>query len=580
MAFDPDKYLEKKAKTQPSFDPDAYLASKKEPIPGEGLLRGALQALPVAGAIGGGLLSGGPSLGLLTAGGAALGGAGGKALQNILESQLLGDQKTRENIYIDPVIEGAWSGLGEGAGQAIVGSLKTGKGLLKKYVPGMEMLFKRFEEAPKPDAHLIEEASQRLGLKPTAGMLTENTLRQGMESSLAQSPTAAGQLVARDYKNIYKGLKSGSEMALKDASDDLVLSGQGARFSINETVKNELRPAVKIYEELAGDAKLIEVNPKTTDRISKNILNMDAAKFKSNPAHSTVKMIAEDMSNVNSLTQLRALKTQTFREMQAAKGEARYVLGDIYDRLLKAEKSVITRASLEAAENMKQGVEVGRQMISDIKKANKIYRGVNTKIKTLAEEMGIKGIKNHSEFARAIEAMPDEKVAEQFWKNKNNRGMEFFKQEFPEAFEYIRKSKLGDIYNRSILNGEVNVTKLISQSKKMTPQSRKLLFGDDGIQILEDLEKVKNSIPPKMGPSGTPQGQEYRDFLDIVLSPADWPKEARRGLQLWVLKNPKQASRMGVKPPKEVRGKSNLINQFITKPAARELLGPDDDEQY
>ena len=151
MAFDPDAYLAQKsgqqAMTPPSqeFNPDAYLAQKtggdqsQSGIPGfmsrhptiAGYTQGALNALPGAGMVAGGLVGGGGA-GALTAGagapeGAALGAAGGAALgataKDIGEAYLLGKQKSREDIYGDPL-----KAAGEGA-TAEMGGQVLGKGI-------------------------------------------------------------------------------------------------------------------------------------------------------------------------------------------------------------------------------------------------------------------------------------------------------------------------------------------------------------------------------------------------------------------------------------------------------------------
>jgi hypothetical protein len=106
--------------------PEIPAQPQKEPFMGEGLLRGALQALPAAGSIAGGFL-GSPIGPLGIAGGAALGAAGGKALENFGEG-LLGDEKTQKQIYMDPVKEGMTDLAFAGAG----GALKAGGGLLRK----------------------------------------------------------------------------------------------------------------------------------------------------------------------------------------------------------------------------------------------------------------------------------------------------------------------------------------------------------------------------------------------------------------------------------------------------------------
>lgn len=111
------------------------VGAQEEPsaISMKGLARGTLQALPLAGSIAGGALGliGGP---LTAVGGAGLGAAGGKALQTIGES-LMGDEKTREEVYLDPVKEGLIGASGEAGGQALakIGSsaVKAGGKALK-----------------------------------------------------------------------------------------------------------------------------------------------------------------------------------------------------------------------------------------------------------------------------------------------------------------------------------------------------------------------------------------------------------------------------------------------------------------
>lgn len=91
-----------------------------------GYIRGALNTLPTIGMVAGGILGtpadivSGP---LGTVAGAGLGAAAGKALQNIGEKYLLGDEKSRSQIYLDPVKEGVGGATAEMGGQVL------GKGL-------------------------------------------------------------------------------------------------------------------------------------------------------------------------------------------------------------------------------------------------------------------------------------------------------------------------------------------------------------------------------------------------------------------------------------------------------------------
>ncbi len=135
VAFNPDAYLAQKAQAAPQgFDPDAYLKEKgagsswkDTKLPGGtagGYVQGALNVLPGAGAIGGGLL--GSAAGPIGAvGGAGLGDAAGESLKNLGEKYILGKDKSRSEVYGNPA-----KGLAEGAAQEAGGQL-IGAGVQK-----------------------------------------------------------------------------------------------------------------------------------------------------------------------------------------------------------------------------------------------------------------------------------------------------------------------------------------------------------------------------------------------------------------------------------------------------------------
>lgn len=94
-------------------------------VKGEGFIRGALQALPTAGAIAGGTMGlaspipGGAFVG------SGLGAAAGKALENFGE-KLLGDEKTYTEAAADPVVAGIEGVTAEMGGQAVAPILSKG----------------------------------------------------------------------------------------------------------------------------------------------------------------------------------------------------------------------------------------------------------------------------------------------------------------------------------------------------------------------------------------------------------------------------------------------------------------------
>lgn len=140
--MDVSQYLAEKNAASPPMDVNKYLAEKNGTpasqkvsswldtnLPGgtaRGYIKGALKSLPTLGMVGGGIL--GTPADILTGpagtiAGAGIGGFFGKTLQNLGEKTILGEDKNREELYLDPIKEGLMGAAAEGGGMAI------GKGL-------------------------------------------------------------------------------------------------------------------------------------------------------------------------------------------------------------------------------------------------------------------------------------------------------------------------------------------------------------------------------------------------------------------------------------------------------------------
>jgi hypothetical protein len=94
-----------------------------------GFIQGGLNALPAAGTIGGGMLGAaagfptGPGAIAASVGGAGLGAAAGTALKNLGESAILGQNKTRKDIYLDPAKGFLQGAKDEMTGQSIAAGI-------------------------------------------------------------------------------------------------------------------------------------------------------------------------------------------------------------------------------------------------------------------------------------------------------------------------------------------------------------------------------------------------------------------------------------------------------------------------
>lgn len=111
--------LEDYPEVEKKFNLEDYPEVPQEKSFLERAARAGLKTLPAIGAMGGGLIGaaagGGVASPITGVAGAGLGMGAGKALENLIEQQILGDQKTREQIWTEPlkaIPEGATAEMG------------------------------------------------------------------------------------------------------------------------------------------------------------------------------------------------------------------------------------------------------------------------------------------------------------------------------------------------------------------------------------------------------------------------------------------------------------------------------------
>jgi hypothetical protein len=510
-----------------------------------GLLKGTAEALPMAGSMLGGALGfASPLPGGLIAGG-ALGAAGGKALQNVIEQGLLGEEKTRDQIYSDPIREGVTDAT-FGMGIPVAGRIARGVGNVT--VRPMMSKLARYGAGQKEGAEEILEASKRLGVTPTRGMLTDERTVQKLESGLAQSGSDAGDIVAKRLEKVQKGLEKSAEGVFGKTGDiTKIQASEAGKGLIEETLKKRVQPAVDVYKQIENEVVHIPIVEKSAKSVARNIKNLPSAFIEGSPEKSFVNQIGSTLENVKSLDELRRLKTyvgKTFQDRNITP-TMKETAGEIYGRIARMEQRAITQASIDAARNAKHGEAVAREMIGQIKDANKLYGQVSKDVQDLAQSVGMGRVQNYQDFARKIKDIGDEKFVDKFFNPNNVNALKKFQAQFPEAFEALRTAKMGQIYNQSIAKGEISLPSLIRNVKKLSPEARALVFGKDANSVLKDIETVYNSTYGKVGPSGTPEG--LAEILANPLKPTTWFKQTGDIFKKYILDNPQKFKKLAEK---------------------------------
>lgn len=511
-----------------------------------GRVKGSLESLPMAGAIGGAVYGTMVAPGPGTIIGGVLGAGGGKALENLGESQILGEQKTRQDIYMDPVKEMALEGALAGAGSVV----RRGAGLIGKYAKApIQNTLARLGSV-KPGADEIAKASERLGAPATRGMLSDDQMIQKLESAVMQTPTQTGQAMADKIKVVNQAMRGKADelfTPFRSAQTANQLTSQ-AREQIGQNITQRLKPAVDVYDAVAQKSPNINVAEKSLRRISKNIEQLPYAKIVGTPEHSFARNINDNLSRIGTLDELRNLKSYVGKMAgdRSVPGTMRNTAGEIYDKLARLEQNSITLNMIETTRSGRISNSIGKRMVQDLRGANKIYSAASEEFKTISEMAGMGKVRNYADFTRKLESMSDEKMLSKLFQPGNEKLLTQFQKTFPEAFDTMRRAKMNQIYEKSLTKGEVSIPKLISNAKKMSPNVKRMLFGEGAEQTLKDIETVYNSIPTRVGPSGTPEGVVYMAFNPF--SPSAWYGELQAQAKTYILNHPEKFAKFKKAP--------------------------------
>lgn len=169
------------------------------------LAKGFTEALPVAGGLIGGTV--GTALGPAgTIGGAGLGAAGGKALENIIEKYGFDEDKSRKQIYQEPIVEGLAGASGEMAGPIVGKVAQKGIDVLKDTASSLSKIPRKAIDVYAERAPEISKitAQGEMGLMEEA-----DKIRQESQKAIDQ------------FKNIQNSRISKAVETAKDKSVDI-----------------------------------------------------------------------------------------------------------------------------------------------------------------------------------------------------------------------------------------------------------------------------------------------------------------------------------------------------------------------
>lgn len=458
--------------------------------------RGAIESLPAVGATLGGIAgtAAGPGGTII---GAGAGAVAGKGLQQQARSVFFPEEapQTTEQALTEQAGAGVREGLGQLAGGVAAKALGA----------GAKALF----PAAKKGAQKTIEAANRLGIKATKGQVTQGKIVQGLESSLEQSPTITGAVHRRARGKIEDALTRRLEKIAGKGAGGLTKFevGEGVKASIKEKASGQLSEARALYKGLEDKFAASPVSPNLLGRVRQGLLDSKAIKLQPNsPAAKLANELGESVKNIKTVEDLKEFRTILGGRYEANMDKAtRKVVDDAYDMLtdIRSKSLIFDKESGE-----------------QIAKADKIWKNFFKEFKELDASFGGKPSKSPQQFLTKLEKLEGSDVSPKLFQAQKVGRLGKLKEALPSEFKALSEQRIGEIVEKSQVKGELNSRKFIRNIAKLPPETKRLMFGDDGIRAIDDVETIINAFPDKMGPSGTPQGIDF-------LSPTGFLKEIR-----------------------------------------------------
>lgn len=368
---------------------------------------------------------------------------------------------------------------------------------------------------PKANAEEIKAAAARLGIEPTVGMTHDSPVLQGLESSLHQSPSLGGALMRRETMPVANGMQKTAEGLFEDASGLTPdQAGMQAKKQIGQSVDQMFEPHAKTFQDLQQYTKDINATPTSRNAVARNVMNIpEVATFEDGAPASVARSVVKALEKDPSANAIKQLKTMVGQKAAAADRGDQPALWQIYAKLSKLEENTIKRGVIQSARTADEGDTIASGMLGQLKGARQGWKAGLDKIGDFSDSAGLGRVNSPDQFGSKIEGIQNEKMQSRLFNPHDNEMSTALKETFPEAYSTLRGGALSQLEQAAAdTEGKVSAGKVLSATRKNAPEANAHLFGEEGSQRLGDLRTVDQSLPDKVGPSGTPQGLGFQNM--------------------------------------------------------------------
>lgn len=372
----------------------------------------------------------------------------------------------------------------------------------------------------KKNAADIEDAAQRLGIKPTTGMLDADPYVGYEAETLSKTPTPEGKFFREERLD--------AANKAQDVVDNNLLGDRHPKYvseyevgkkskNIFETVFTKLRDGLsERYKKIEKYFNYIDLDEAQKNKITLNVTNTDAYNNLLQDEKNIVDQVLEQVNGAKNLTQLKSINTtnnQRILNLQDENTVLANVLREVKKEIKLARAEQIKKTSIAIAG--KEGKEIADAFVKEVSQLDTDYAAYKRSIEEFVEETGFRKTGKYAgdlnKLLDKFNSLSNENFSKKLL-NVNDRDLLLYlKQNFPEVFEQIRKLNLKNIHKAITSNAEgsnmrLSISSFLDKMDDLGPVTQELFFPGKS-QTIDDLRLLYTSNPGVFNVSSTAPAQ-------------------------------------------------------------------------
>lgn len=331
-------------------------------------------------------------------------------------------------------------------------------------------------------------------------------------AATAEGGTKIGQDLRQGISDLRSDVENklvgGSPAAVKEP--ELFNTGEHLKKHIEAPLISAYEPIAKEFEEArnAGGAEQFWERTKLSDEIGQWSLDQGHALLPEDPGSKLAANVLNKLTRVDTVKD--AIQLENHLGSLARNPTTKFAAGRL--------KGMVSDAIDESLLKSNVG---GEEAVMRRTLAKEAYNGLKEQMGTLGDRLGIDTTKlGPKGFLERIQELQPEVLARRALNGTDRNFLELMKDKYPQAFDAIRQHHLDELFSSAIKKAsagqEVNTKYLFNKIESMEPSFRDTILPIGYAEKAKAAERVLDSIPARLNPSGTARTLESRGVLGGV----------------------------------------------------------------